>query len=70
MMLWQNSKNKEKKCTTCGRVITDPKNKSGLCQRCEKRAAAGAGAVGFAVLGFLTKKMAKPATKVVKQIIK
>lgn len=70
MKLLEKLKNKEKKCTTCGRVITDPKNKSGLCQRCEKRAAAGAGAAALAALGVLTKKLAKPAAKVVKQIIK
>lgn len=40
---------KEKKCP-CGRIITDPKNKTGLCPRCQKKvnaAGAGMGAAGL-----------------------
>ena len=39
-------KSKEKKCP-CGRIITHPNNKTGLCPKCQKKAggaAAGAGA--------------------------
>lgn len=44
-------KSKEKKCP-CGRIITHPNNKTGLCPKCQKKAggaAAGAGAIGVLV---------------------
>ena len=47
---------KEKTCITCGRIITDKNNKTGLCPKCAKKANAGAAAVGLPVLGFAIKK--------------
>ena len=29
--------NRERKCITCGRIITDCNNISGLCPRCQKK---------------------------------
>ena len=47
-------KNKKKKCLRCGRIITDSKNKTGLCPKCQKKAngivlgaGVGAGAIGI-----------------------
>lgn len=58
-------KSKEKKCP-CGRIITDPNNKTGLCPKCQKQVggiAAGVGVVGV-VLGIK-----KYGPKIVKSVI-
>ena len=58
-------KSKEKKCP-CGRIITDPNNKTGLCPKCQKKAG-GAAAVGGVVGAFVGIKKYGP--KVEKSII-
>lgn len=45
----------EKTCP-CGRIITDPNNKTGLCPKCEKKAGMGVAAVGAVGLGVVLKK--------------
>lgn len=57
----KKSKNNEKVCKTCGRIITDPSNRTGLCPRCERNAGGIiAGACAFLVGGVkLFKKFAK-----------
>lgn len=62
----------EKTCMVCGRIITDPQNKTGLCPRCKKTGKevgtgvtiAGAGAV------FIIKKCWKPLLNIAKAIIR
>lgn len=47
-----NNKN-EKTCTICGRIITDKKNRTGLCPKCQKQGnniLAGAGALGAVIV--------------------
>ena len=63
-------KNKSEKTCPCGRIITDPKNKTGLCPKCEKAAGGGAAIVGFAGLGFLAKKYGPKAFKGIGNIIR
>lgn len=60
---------KEKKCP-CGRIITDPKNKTGLCPRCQKKA--NAAGVGLGTAGLLVgiKKFGPKAIDIVKTVIK
>ncbi|MSA03611.1 hypothetical protein GKG47_19570 [Lactonifactor sp. BIOML-A3] len=48
-------KNKVKECP-CGRIITDPKNKTGLCPRCQKKANAAGAGVGILAFGVGVKK--------------
>jgi len=33
----KKNENKETTCRTCGRIITNPKNKSGLCNSCKQK---------------------------------
>lgn len=43
-------KNETEKVCPCGRIITDPNNKTGLCPKCQKKAnniLAGVGAIGL-----------------------
>lgn len=49
-------KNKPEKVCLCGRIITDPKNKTGLCPKCQKTGANIGGALGLAGIGILVKK--------------
>lgn len=48
-------KNKSVKTCPCGRIITDPKNKTGLCPKCEKAVGRGAAVFGIASLGLWAK---------------
>ena len=59
-------KNKEKVCP-CGRIITDPNNKTGLCPKCQKGANNILGIGGMAALGVGIKKF---GPKIVKGAIK
>lgn len=63
-------KNKTEKACPCGRIIADPKNKTGLCPKCEKAAGDGAVVVGLAGLILLAKKMGPKAIKGIGNIIK
>ncbi|MDY3240878.1 MAG: hypothetical protein SOW80_12265 [Anaerovoracaceae bacterium] len=57
-------KKKEKVCP-CGRIIADPKNKTGLCPRCKRKAANGI-ALGGTIGGLALVKKYGP--KIVKEI--
>ena len=48
-------KSKEKKCP-CGRIITDPNNKTGLCPKCQKKANGAAAGAGVLAIGVGVKK--------------
>jgi hypothetical protein len=67
-------KNKPEKICLCGRIITDPKNKTGLCPKCQKAGVDIGGALGLAGIGILLKKnggkIIKGAFNVVKSIKK
>lgn len=58
-------KSKEKKCP-CGRIITDPNNKTGLCPKCQKKA--GGAAAGVGVVGAFV-GIKKYGPKIVKGVI-
>lgn len=49
-------KNKPEKVCPCGRIITDPKNKTGLCPKCQKTGVNIGGALGLAGIGILVQK--------------
>ena len=61
----------EKICKTCGRIITNPNNKTGLCPKCQKTGKDIWGAVSAAGLIVLGKKfgpkMIKGAIKIIKK---
>lgn len=63
-------KNKTEKVCPCGRIITDSKNKTGLCPKCEKTAGGGAAAVSLVGLILLAKKIGPKAIKEIGNIIK
>ena len=63
-------KNKAEKVCPCGRIITDPKNKTGLCPKCEKTAGDGVAVAGFAGLLYLGKKYGPKAFKAVVNVVK
>lgn len=63
-------KNKNEKVCPCGRIITDPKNKTGLCPKCEKTAGDGVALGGLLGFGFLAKKYGPKAIKGIGNIIK
>ncbi len=64
--------NEEKTCKHCGRIITDPNNKTGFCPKCSKQGGLlGAGwllciGVGLAKYG---PKAKNTISKVVKKIV-
>lgn len=60
---------KEKKCP-CGRIITDPKNKTGLCPRCQRKANGVAVGAGVAGIGLGVKKFAPRVLNGLKIILK
>jgi hypothetical protein len=70
--------NKSEKVCPCGRIITDPNNKSGLCPKCQKIGAIGGVTLGVAGAGLGIKilakkygdKIIKGAVDVVRNIIK
>lgn len=49
-------KNKPKKVCPCGRIITDSKNKTVLCPKCQKTGVNIRGLLGLAGIGILVKK--------------
>ncbi|SKB61915.1 hypothetical protein SAMN02745120_2352 [Acetoanaerobium noterae] len=65
-------KNKSEKVCPCGRIITDPKNKTGLCPKCQKTGVNIGGALGLAGIVILVKKhsgkIMKGAINVVKNL--
>lgn len=65
-------KGKEEYCKTCGRIVTDKKNKTGLCPKCAKngRNAVVAAGVMVPVAIGVGKKYGKPILKSAKEIIK
>lgn len=67
----ENKIKSEKKCP-CGRIITDPKNKSGLCPKCQKTGVNIGGALGAAGIVILVKKnggkIIKGAFNIVKKL--
>lgn len=63
-------KNKAEKICPCGRIITDPKNKTGLCPKCEKTAGGGAALVGSLGIGLLAKKYGSKIIKGAGNVIK
>lgn len=53
-------KNKPEKACPCGRIITDPKNKTGLCPKCQKTGVDLGTALGAAsIVIFIKKNSAK-----------
>ena len=56
----------ERKCL-CGRIITDPNNKTGLCPSCQKKGNTILGGAGLAVIGVGIKKF---GPKILKSTIK
>ena len=63
--------NKEKTCMVCGRIITDPKNKMGLCPKHQKKGNNIIGISAITVIGIGLKKygckVAKAFIKVIKK---
>lgn len=49
-------KNKSEKTCPCGRIITDPNNKTGLCPKCQKMAGDGIALGGAIGIGVAIKK--------------
>lgn len=49
-------KNETEKVCPCGRIITDPNNKTGLCPKCQKKVGNGAAVGGIIGFGILVKK--------------
>lgn len=58
------NKNKSEKNCPCGRIITDPKNKTGLCTKCQKTGVNIGGALGAAGIVILVKKTVVKSLKV------
>lgn len=63
-------RNKTEKICPCGRIITDPKNKTGLCPKCEKTAGDGVTVAGLAGLLLLGKKYGPGAIRGIRKLIK
>jgi len=59
-------KNKEKKCKTCGRIITNPSNKLGVCSNCKGKGLVGA--TTLAVGAFFVKKNGPRLLQILKKI--
>lgn len=49
-------KNKVEKICPCGRIIADPKNRTGLCPKCQKTGINIGGALGATGIMILVKK--------------
>lgn len=62
--------NKEKTCIVCGRVITDSKNKTGLCPKHEKQGNNLIGIGAIASIGFGLKKYGPKILEVLVNVIK
>jgi hypothetical protein len=63
-------KNETEKVCLCGRIITDPNNKMGLCPKCQKLGNNLLGIGGFAALGVGLKKFVPKILKGAIKIIK
>ena len=63
-------RNKTERVCLCGRIIIDPKNKTGLCPKCEKTAENVLTFTSLAALGFWAKKYGPKVIKSVGNIIK
>lgn len=63
-------KNETEKVCPCGRIITDPNNKTGLCPKCQKLGNNLLGIGGFAALGVGLKKFGPKILKGAIKIIK
>ncbi len=59
--------NKEKTCMVCGRIITDPKNKTGLCPKHQKQ---GNNIIGMGAIAGIWIGLKKYGPKVAKALIK
>lgn len=57
--------NNEKTCMVCGRIITDPKNKTGLCPKHQKQ---GNNILGIGALASIGIGLKKYRPKIVKAI--
>lgn len=64
-------KNETEKVCLCGRIITDPKNKTGLCPKCQKNVnnvIVGVGSAGIIVgVKKYGSKLIKGALKIIKK---
>lgn len=49
-------KNEFEKVCHCGRIISDPNNKNGLCPKCQKRGNSIVAALGITGVTFVAKK--------------
>ena len=63
-------KNKTVKKCPCGRIITDPKNKTGLCPRCQKKANGAAAGVGVAGIALGIKRFGPKIVEGIKIVIR
>jgi hypothetical protein len=63
-------KNETEKVCPCGRIITDPNNKTGLCPKCQKRGNSIGAALGIAGVSFIAKKYGGKILKGAVNIIK
>lgn len=63
-------KNESEKVCLCGRIITDPNNKTGLCPKCQKNANNVVAGVGLAGILVGVKKYGPKLVKGVIKIIK
>lgn len=65
-------KSKTEKVCLCGRIITDPNNKTGLCPKCQKMAGDGIAVGGVIGVGMAIKKfgpkLLKDAVKIAKNL--
>lgn len=59
--------NKEKTCMVCGRIITDPKNKTGLCPKHQKQ---GNNIIGIGVIAGIGIGLKKYGPKVANALVK
>lgn len=72
MKLKKKTKDTEKRCTTCGRIIVDKKNKTGICPKCTKKGleAGAAVAVAAPVVAVGIKKYGKQIFKGITTVAK
>lgn len=62
--------NKEKTCMVCGRIIIDPKNKTGLCPKHQKQCNNIIGIGTIAGIGIVLKKYGPKVAKALIKVIK
>lgn len=56
-------KENKRTCKTCGRIITDPGNKTGLCPKCQKTANSIVGVGSIVVIAASVKKFGPKIAK-------